>query len=230
MDPVKKLASTFQDDYMVTITLENSPTSFQVQKALLCNTSDYFKRALDGGFKEGSDRTLRLPGCDQETFEVVLYWITSKTLPDFAAELDNEDTTFDARHEMSSVRQTLLVRTWAFGDAYLMPKLQNMAMRSLLAVFKHNRAHPEALREAFATTGAESTIRKACIMEAASDIYEEAYTNEEKDRLGATPGFLSALLDVTGNCFDEDKVVKMQKYADTRNQYAESYFVPEKQD
>lgn len=89
-------------DELITITLEDSSTNFAVSKALLCKTSDYFKKALDGGFREAGTRQLRLPGCDKHTFNMFLYYLLKRELPDESISKMNDDGAD-------------LGRLWAFG-------------------------------------------------------------------------------------------------------------------
>ncbi|KAK5110163.1 hypothetical protein LTR85_001545 [Meristemomyces frigidus] len=200
MEKAVKLALAFQDDYMVTITLEGSHNTFKVQKALLCSTSEYFKKALNGRFKESGDRTLKLLGCEEETFQLVLYWLVHRTLPDAAEETDTASLDYEKRYQLSSNRQVLLIKVWSFGDACLITKLQNEAMRSLLNPLRLYSVSPVALREAFATTSVSSVLREVLMTEIVPDLYDVDYDEEEMAALGAIPGFLGALLGVTRQC------------------------------
>ncbi|KAK5166591.1 uncharacterized protein LTR77_008134 [Saxophila tyrrhenica] len=122
MGEASELTKRFKDyDDLVTIKLEGIEDVHIVQKAILCAASPYFLKALDGGFSESSKLSLTLPGCDTGTFEVFLYWLCHRKVPEEVSNPPAEDVIPDAK-----VSQ--LFRLWTFDDAYLMPRLQNEAM------------------------------------------------------------------------------------------------------
>jgi len=72
------LSRTFEGDHLITISLEGSERTYQVLKALLVKTSDYFAKALsDNLFVESQTRTLRLPGCDEMKRHLSTFCTTS---------------------------------------------------------------------------------------------------------------------------------------------------------
>ena len=88
-------------------------------------------KALQGHFKEATEKNLRLPGCDSEVFKVFLYWMWRNEAPAFAQEVDALDNPTPRQVAVDN-REMLLIRAWMFGDGYLIPKFQNEVMDSLL--------------------------------------------------------------------------------------------------
>lgn len=48
---------------------------FVVHKNVLCSSSGFLKKLTNGGWKEESDRQLRLPEADAEAFEIYVAWL-----------------------------------------------------------------------------------------------------------------------------------------------------------
>lgn len=178
------------NDELIAITLEDCPRHFSVSKALLYNASDYFRKALDSGFMESSKRILRLPGCDEQTFNLFLYYTTKNALPDFktlCADVCKSNPGWDGAHARRSELQCALVRLWTFGDAYLIPKLQNLAMKELINLLDICTVSSEAVNLAFETAAMDSPSRRVFVKECVQD-YEELSV-QDMDMLGALPGF-----------------------------------------
>jgi len=192
--------NSFETDYSVTTALEDSSRTFVMQKAMLCNLSTYFVKALDGDFEKSAARTLKLPGCDSDIFQLFLYWTCNRTLPigECTQKIPNTEASA-TRHREECV---YLVRLWAFEDACLMPELQNAAMKALLNEMYTHRVPVEAVREAFATTAHGLLIREATMKEAfrACIEYEDGYDTEEKEVLDTIPGLFKGFTDELISC------------------------------
>lgn len=188
----------FEDDYFVTIALEDSEKRFTVQKALLCSVSPYFTSALQGSFREAGDRTLRLPGCEEETFQLVLYWISHRRFPNFVLPVARLGRTSETDDTFVRNLQVLCVKTWLFGDAYLMPKLQNEAMRGLTQIFtRHYYVQIEAIRLAFEGTASGTVLRAAILRNLNSDCKK---ISENKEVLGGIPGLFADFIELQHAC------------------------------
>lgn len=174
------MCRNFGQDEIITVTLVDGGHTFVVSKALLCNSSDYFKKALDGNFKEAKTRTLRLPGCQRQTFEFFLFYLANKTLPDSLNLLGGTDEICIS-----------LGKLWNFGDFLIIPAFQNLAMRRILETLKQSSA-VRFVRFAYENTADVSPLRRVAIDEMVADFAfrnmdddEEVF--EEMDRLGAIP-------------------------------------------
>ena len=183
----------------------------------MCATSENYVKALHGSFKEAENRMLRLPGCNQETFEHFLYWACNNNLPNFEAEVDAEidAATNDEEKVTAAVTargyQLRLAKLWTFGNAYVLPKLQNVATRALGSIFPFSKTAPEAIRHAFAKSAEDSVLRKAFARETASDCLCKRFLAEEMEIIGAIPGVFAAIMDVVVKC----QRVHPAKYAHT---------------
>jgi len=172
----------------------------------LCATSENYVKALHGSFKEAENRMLRLPGCNQETFEHFLYWACNNNLPNFEAEVDAEiDAATNDEEEVTAAvtarrYQLRLAKLWTFGDAYVLPKLQNVAMRALGSIFPFSKTAPEAIRHAFAESAEGSVLREALARETASDYLCKRFLAEEVEMIGAVPSVFAAIMDVIVKC------------------------------
>ena len=143
---------------------------------------------------------MKLPGCEKDAFELFLYWLCYRKLPNLADYIDHkdDDAVIDSR---ASQVQVALVQLWCFADAILTPDLQNIVMKSLLQFFAVTRITTEGLRVATSLTSKDSLLRKAMLDEFLSDYVAEKrfpsssnlYTEEEKDSFARIPGLMSEL-------------------------------------
>ena len=192
---------------MVAIKLDNSEETYFLQKAQLIGVSSYFSAALEGTFKESTERVMKLPGCEKDAFELFLYSLCYRKLPNLADYIDHkdDDAVIDSR---ASQVQVALVQLWCFADAILTPDLQNIVMKSLLQFFAVTRITTEGLRVAFSLTSKDSLLRKAMLDEFLSDYAAEKrfpsssnlYTEEEKDSFARIPGLMSELASGLMSC------------------------------
>ncbi|KAK4501713.1 hypothetical protein PRZ48_007522 [Zasmidium cellare] len=203
MDKVRRHTDLFVKDGPVIVALEGCAETFSVSRALLLSASEYFRKALSNGFAETSEQTLRLPGCDEETFRFFLYYMTTNTLPDFGAEFQafyKSEHTVEETAAMRVQFQVALVRIWCFGDIYLMPKLQNAAVDRLLDLLKQVCIAPDAVRLAF-SINVDGPLCKLFAQEAAFDYNgTTGFKKASMDRLGAIPGFICQFTDAILYC------------------------------
>ena len=186
--------SQFETDDLIKVRLENTEKVYYLQPAVLRLASPYFEKAVTNGFKESEDKTLRLPGCDVDTFEGFLYWLCHKDIPDDTGENVKDS---DSYHQF-------LIRVWAFGDVYLMPLLQNEAMNHLLGAFDSNWPSPRAVKLAFELSSPGSIVREVLVEELA-DMYKRSGNDPDEEvepemnKLGATAGFTLAFTNALMN-------------------------------
>lgn len=190
-----------KDDVLVSIILENSHETFTIQKTLLSDASEYFNKALNGGFKEAQKHVMRLPGCDIETLHLFMYWLYKHDLPDVVTIVDELPSRTTETKARVTELQLKLVRLWTFADKYLMPKLQNATMIQLLEIFSIAYCRAETASLAFNSSTQGAKIRTAVLHavlyhqrpDRQTNAYnEQKYNEDAMNVLGATPGFLSA--------------------------------------
>lgn len=159
--------STFKSDTIIEIALEDGG-NFTVQRALLCNASEYFRAALQGQFAESQTKKLRLPGCDTRSFELLLYWICNKQLPGSLSRrhsLKWDDENYDESERATEHLQGSLARLWYTAGMYLMPALQNKVMDCLLDIFGHLKVRASALEIAFDAGSPDCLLRSMLLQE-----------------------------------------------------------------
>lgn len=152
---------------------------------MLCDSSDYFTKALDGTFSESSTRELRLPGCDKETFQLFLFYLSQKSLPNISPNTDNDDD-FDAG--------VVYARVWVFADYLVIPKLQDAALCQVMRILQ--KENSISLTEyAYDNSVEGSPLRRVVVAEAVNDLVDEfkyrGSDDERKrfERLAAIPGY-----------------------------------------
>jgi hypothetical protein len=152
------------------VALESSSESYTVSKALLCQASPFFLKALTGNFNEAKERTLRLPGCEPDVFELFLHYLYERSLPDFEdlARVLRAGKVRNSKNATISTTQRKLIGLWCFADERLMPALQNDAMRALLVVLNHWVLMAENARLAYECTSPDSAMRRVAIAERAT--------------------------------------------------------------
>jgi hypothetical protein len=155
------------DESLVEIQPEGSEEIYYIQHGLLFNASEYFHKALDGRFLEGFNRRLTLPGCDEDTLKVFLYWVVKKELPwtRYNCCLDFDCCETPCHRWLESELQ--VIRVWRFADQYLMPKLQNAAMSILLDMLPEGYPQIDAIHEAFSACAPDSRLCKMYVDEIA---------------------------------------------------------------
>lgn len=88
---------------------------FQVYKGLLTHYSSYFRTALNGKWKEGADKTVRLPEDNPDVFKVFFHWIMTGRL-------------FTTINTEIPLTEHLICEIFVFGDARGIPELCNVAI------------------------------------------------------------------------------------------------------
>ncbi|KJX98412.1 hypothetical protein TI39_contig412g00011 [Zymoseptoria brevis] len=207
MEEASELAERFVDDELISIELDDGG-SFKVQRATLCETSQYFTNALRGGFAESRSKELRIPGCTTDSFKLILYYLCYADLPDLISDLDidegeeEEDENTPSAPKASSL-PTILINSWVTCDMLLMVHLQNFAMQKFRGILKVARISVAATSLAFATLPPESPIRRAILRQASRDFFRESrgyQSRQDLDAFGQIPGFLPDFLAATRLC------------------------------
>lgn len=186
---------------MVKITFDGSEQAFYLQKHLLYNSSDYLARKIDDQANEGS---ITLPECDEDTFELFLFWLCNRRIPGALEELDCKADP-DLYATAATEAQITLVKLWRFAELVSMPHLQDDAMRGLLACLKRSRVKAKALKVTLELTAPQSAVQRAMMDELIADIghmftdhpfpsESNSFTEDEMDTMGAITGLFGRLL------------------------------------
>lgn len=183
---------TFQADKLITIALEDGGV-FTVQKALLLQTSDYFKAALNSNFVEGMTDVLSIPGCSTDTFKLLLVWMCRQKLPDFK----------DLNYDNMIVMVPALTRLWLIGDMLFIAKLQNEAMRGLTMTvpwMSSAVSYGDSIRFAYESTTNPSMLRRVFFSAVVKINQEWGLDAQETNMLAEIPGFFHDFTRLVTRC------------------------------
>ena len=75
--------SRFLYDSLVTVLVGSQETQFEIHRGLLCASSDFFKAAITGNFKESDQKEIKLPEQDVKIFRFFVHWLYTGRLRGF---------------------------------------------------------------------------------------------------------------------------------------------------
>ena len=190
---------------LVTLESEDGSQALKVSKATLCSISDYFSNALDGGFIEGTQRRIKLPGTQQDTVKLFAFWVSRRSLPDFVFKLEKVlDAAPTRTRDLSTPYLMPLVRLWILADMLLVPKLQNEAMTQIFTIICMARVSHDVLLEGFCHAARGSALSRLLMKEARAECFPRSvhcleFTSEQLEELAQIPGFTTDLVSTVGN-------------------------------
>lgn len=156
---------------------------------------------------EAETRTLKLPGCNKDTLELFLYYATNKTLPDFVMPI-NAQAEMEEGLAISLGFELRLIRLWSFGDAFLVPKVQNEAMLRFLRIrMSCGGVHSSVVALAFEVAAPDSQLCQAMVaMTVHGWIWgsRSPKTPERMQRLSEIPGFFDLFATLLKRRYTED--------------------------
>lgn len=115
---------------------------FHVHENVLVNSSDFFKKAIHGEFKE-NEGIVRLPTQDPEVFKVYTQWLYRRTIGLAVAAKGHED-----KEELKMklvVGWAVLVELYVLGDMLLDEEVCNAAMDAILHIMDVEKCCPTGL-------------------------------------------------------------------------------------
>lgn len=148
-----------------------------------------------------SDEKLLLPGCNTKSFELLLYWMFKKELPDLtwaeeaasSGEEDEEEDTHDCQLSCGEP-QVALVRLWHSAGIYAMPELQNAAMNRLLDLLFGCFVAQKAIQAAYDIGAPGCYLQDVLVQEFVLDYTdrpEDNHDETEMNNFARIPGFFS---------------------------------------
>ena len=218
----------FQNDQLITIVLQDTGDRFHVQKALVCNASEYFTRALQPSFQEGQADVIHLQSCETDTFKLFLYWLCNRVLPPTAYEPQHPWTWTEESQKALQKQQMALTKLWIFAESRFIAALQNETMRRLLTQMGDCTPPVEAIRLVAQHCPDTSVLRAAVIQEAIVCLLGLSYEREQAVSLGAIPEFMDDFLEVLYQQYEECGIYgqPIPSNCVDKNDY-ERYMVPE---
>lgn len=86
---------------------------------LLCSSSDYFRAALDGGFKEAAEQRIELLEDDPKVFERFQLWLYTEKV-------------FDRGEKSTALDHSMLVDIYVFAESRCIPGFQNHLVDTII--------------------------------------------------------------------------------------------------
>ncbi|KAK8166538.1 hypothetical protein IWX90DRAFT_433114 [Phyllosticta citrichinensis] len=125
----KLITKAIDDGKMVKVSVGKGDSCkiFNVHETLLCSTSDFFKKALNGHWKESKDRLVSLPEEDPAIFKAYFEWLMLNTL------------LIGSRHEDPLVASTsspeefehVILECYVLGDHVMDSKFKNFIIEEV---------------------------------------------------------------------------------------------------
>lgn len=185
---------------------------FPIHKKLLCNASDFFSKAFNGGFQEAKDGSMNLPVDDPTAFELFIDWLYRSSLPSLRE--------FEGRKTLYNL--------YFFAEKLCLNDLANQTMDKIREnhrrwLYTHVEAHFQLLGDVYSNTLADSPLRTFIIMIAVYEFYWVKDTVQLEGENGTKPkgalgsNRLRKLLDICKNDPDlfDDYLTHSQRFNDT---------------
>jgi len=126
---------------------------FHLHNGLLSDRSDFFRKALGGGFQEQDERAVYLPDEDVGAFELFVRWIYGAPLR--------------APSDLDSFTRHLAL--YVMAEKFCMEPLKNLLMDAIRTYYRFNgiRGGPEQMEYVYENTPADSSLRLFLVRAAA---------------------------------------------------------------
>jgi len=169
--------SSLRSDRLVKVYVGDSTEPFLIQQTLLKNTSDYFTRALcSDSFDEGALGVLRFREDNIKTWQILLYWIFNRDLPE----------------EVTKPSPGSIMDCWILGDNYDVPSFQDDAMFTLIQLINDSEyLGTENVRSGIERTTQRSALRRLLVEELVLGVYYHRDVGIEELDEWEGAGFLS---------------------------------------
>ncbi|KAF2847953.1 hypothetical protein T440DRAFT_369496, partial [Plenodomus tracheiphilus IPT5] len=130
-------SSFARDGGMAIVEIGPLRTRYHVHAALLSKHSEFFKRALNGPWKEAQNRVVKFEDVECDTFDLFIEWLYTQQLPhNRANENSIQSVNFDSAQQLSSIEASI------FGDRVLAREFQKAVLWSLANYIVTDGASP----------------------------------------------------------------------------------------
>lgn len=130
-----------------------------------------------------------MPGCDEKTFQLFLFYLVEKSLPEFKTADEVREYFNDER----LVEAVAFARLWVFADFQLFPKLQDVAMGYILVMLTEH-VSVSMVKYAYGNSIEGSLLRKVVVAEVAHEFiggyWSPDHEQEDFEGLALVPGYL----------------------------------------
>ena len=142
----------------ITVLVGPEEKQFTIQKDFLCNGSTFFSAAINGQFREATERQVRLPEVDVDLFATYVQFVYTKQI----VPLDPEEIEKDTQGTKRKIRATeLYILADQFGDMLLQNKLIDYCIET---VHQSRKLFPAiAITLAYQHLPANSKLRKLSV-------------------------------------------------------------------
>ncbi|CAO2658101.1 Nn.00g073610.m01.CDS01 [Neocucurbitaria sp. VM-36] len=137
-------------DRMMTINVGKSPsvTTFEIHRGLLCFYSSYFKKLLDGPFKEGGSSSYNIPDGTADTFQMFFSWLYTGTVMETAGVKDVD------------LEYMQIIDLYVFADFLMVQELKNRALELFFSSYRKWSPHINCTDVIYENTTKNSLLRR----------------------------------------------------------------------
>jgi hypothetical protein len=129
-----------QNHTFATLIVGENEARFNVHESLLVTYSEFFRAALQGGFKEAHEKTVELEDEDSDIIELFVHWLYYQRFPD-KNKGDDDDLlakwTLNENEDYQKIDK--LTQLYVFGDKYQVSKLQRDVIDEVFDIYVHQR-------------------------------------------------------------------------------------------
>ncbi|KAL2072709.1 hypothetical protein VTL71DRAFT_12052 [Oculimacula yallundae] len=145
----------------VTIHVGPKRKTFAVHKKLLCDCSDFFSKAFDGGFKEAKEGVMYLPEDSADAFDSLINYLYQDCLPAFPNQ-KHRDNAMD----VSNFSADILYSLFALAEKFCINRLANRVMDRLQDLHDEYDVIPDLVesKKAYSITSPTSKLRSYSIL------------------------------------------------------------------
>ncbi|MCJ1454345.1 hypothetical protein MMC28_004698 [Mycoblastus sanguinarius] len=135
----------------ITLIVGDAKIAFHVHEELLCEASSVFKAGFASKFKEGSEKTMKLPEDDIDTVDIFVQWLYRQQPSPSTIEIPSLDDVIGMQ----------LMRLFVFADKYDVPNLKLSIYENIFTAAKSGLRlpHATAVEYVYSNTKMGSGIR-----------------------------------------------------------------------
>ncbi|KAJ8112979.1 hypothetical protein OPT61_g4786 [Boeremia exigua] len=146
---------------VVKVVIGPDHTEYYVHSGLLKQHSEYFKRALNGNWKESDENTIRLVDVECKTFDIFLEWLYTQWYPPNSQFHDGFDDDDGWIYDWAELER---VKACAFGDRFQATEFLKASENALIDVlirYQNGFPNREVVELAFECLPSSSPVLKA---------------------------------------------------------------------
>jgi hypothetical protein len=166
--------------------------TYSIHKKLLCDSSTYFKAALNNGFVETKEQTITLDDEDPAIFRTFALWL-------YEGKLNKKTLPLDV---YIGVLENYLLKLYVFADKRGIGNLANDTITMLAAYWSENRVILSEVAWAVRLVSCSSKLYDLCLDMLVIGFREEGMSSLDRCRLDALELPKEFLLDLLSKCHE----------------------------